>query len=77
MCIEAPSTECVLHVIPASQATNPTVINEGLQGLTAGLTAVIATLRMEFAQTVTLGGWVDEGDCHQPSTHVPSQSTAA
>lgn len=38
------------------QATNPTVINEGLQGLTAGLTAVIATLRMEFAQTVTLGG---------------------
>jgi hypothetical protein len=37
------------------QATNPTIINEGVQGLTAGLTAVIATLRMEFAQTVTLG----------------------
>ncbi|KAJ9534096.1 hypothetical protein QJQ45_002067 [Haematococcus lacustris] len=37
------------------KATNPVALNDGLQGLTAGFTAVLCSLRLHFAQTITLG----------------------
>mmetsp|Transcript_5037 Transcript_5037/g.10927 ORF Transcript_5037/g.10927 Transcript_5037/m.10927 type:complete len:344 (-) Transcript_5037:655-1686(-) len=37
------------------KSTDPAKVQDALQGLTAGITAVVATLRLQFAQTITLG----------------------
>lgn len=37
------------------KVTDPVKLQEALAGVMAGATAVIATLRLEFAQTITLG----------------------